>query len=329
MFRVWIGALALVIVLAALAIPASSEWDSMPQDTKGELRIIHAGSLSIPFRDISDMFIETYPGVKVLLEAHGSRDCARKVRELGLDYDIMGSADFSVIDNLLRPDFAQYSIRFATNEMAIAYTEHSAFADEINADNWCEVLLREGVNIGRADPNRDPCGYRCVMTCQLAELHYKQPGLADALLSKHEGKYIRPKETDLLALLEVGEIDYLFIYRSVAEQHNLYRLLLPDEVNLKSAELSDLYSRATVQLVGKEPGELTTKSGAPMVYGVTIPATCTNYELATAWVELLLSAEGQAIMRLNGQPPIVPAICEQYSILPGQFKRLCKPQKEE
>jgi len=289
----------------------------------GELSVIHAGSLSVPFRELSALFMKQHPGVTVLAESHGSRDCARKVTELDINYDVMGSADYSVIDTLMIPGHAAYSIRFATNEMAIAYTERSLYADEITAETWPEIMLRDDVAFGRADPNRDPCGYRTVMAFQLAETYYDSPGLGAELTEKDGQKYIRPKETDLLALLEAGEIDYLFIYRSVAEQHGLKLLLLPDEVNLKSAELADLYATATVELTGKEPGEFITKKGAPMVYGITMPLDAEQDAMALAYIELLLSPEGQAIMKRNGQPPISPAYCEQYDALPDMLKPLC------
>jgi molybdate/tungstate transport system substrate-binding protein len=294
-------------------------------EVEGELKIIHAGSLAVPFRDVSALFNEYYPNVVVTAEAHGSRDCARKISDLGYAFDVMGSADYTVIDTLLIPDYADYSIRFATNEMAIAYTEHSRFRDEINADNWPEIMLREDVAFGRADPNRDPCGYRTVMVFQLAELFYGEDGLGEMLLGKDGQKYIRPKETDLLALLEAGEIDYLFIYRSVASQHGLSFVTLPDDVNLKSAKLADFYARAEVQLTGKEPGEFITKKGAPMVYGVTIPSNVEHRELAEAYVELLLSPEGQEIMQRNGQPSIVPAEVEHFAAVPDCLGGFCKP----
>jgi molybdate/tungstate transport system substrate-binding protein len=161
------------------------------------------------------------------------------------------------------------------------------------------------------------------MTFQLAEKQYDIPGLAAKLTEKDGQKYIRPKETDLLALLEAGEIDYLFIYRSVGEQHSLNLLLLPDEVNLKRAELADLYATATVELTGKEPGEFITQTGAPMVYGITMPFKAEQQEMALAYIALLLSPEGQAIMEGNGQPSINPAYCEQYDALPDMLKPLC------
>lgn len=317
----WIAAM-LVLLAAGAGTAADVEVVS---EEAGELMVIHAGSLAVPFRDLSALFMEMYPNVEVMAEAHGSRDCARQVMDLDKNYDVMGSADYSVIDTLLIPDHADFNVRFATNEMAIAYTERSKFADEITAETWAEVLLRDEVAFGRADPNRDPCGYRSVMVFQLAERFFGVPGLAEQLEEKDGQKYIRPKETDLLALLEAGEIDYLFIYRSVCQQHGLPMLLLPDEVNLKPAELAELYATATIELTGAEPGTFVTKQGSPMVYGVTIPNNAEHRELAEAYVALLLSPAGQAIMERNGQPAIVPAVTEQYYAVPDLLKDLCVP----
>jgi len=304
---------------------SSAADDMVVSEVKGELLVIHAGSLAVPFREISELFMRMYPNVEVKAEAHGSRDCARYVMDLDKSYDVMGSADYLVIDSLLLPDCADFNIRFATNEMAIAFTERSQFADEIDAINWYEILLRDDVAYGRADPHRDPCGYRSIMTFQLAERYYGVSGLAEQLERKGGKKYIRPKETDLLALLEAGEIDYLFIYRSVCHQHGLNTLLLPDEVNLKSAELAELYAMAQIELTGATPGEVSRQVGTPMVYGVTIPHSAANRELAEAYIALLLSPAGQAIMERNGQPPIVPASTMQYDALPDSLKPLCKP----
>ena len=106
-------------------------------------------------------------------------------------------------------------------------------SDQINSDNWYEILLNKNVAFGRSDPNADPCGYRSVLTMKLAEKYYKKVGLAAEMLKK-DHKYIRPKEVDLIALLEAGEMDYFFIYRSVAEQHKMKYVILPDEINLKT-----------------------------------------------------------------------------------------------
>jgi len=288
----------------------------------GDLVIFHAGSLSVPLRQVSAEFMKVYPGVKVKAEAAGSRDCARKICDLDRRCDVMASADYTVVENLLMPEHADFNIRFATNEMAIAYTAKSRQADKITADNWHEILLSDGVIFGRADPNRDPCGYRSVMTIQLAEKHFKSDGLADKFIRK-DGQLIRPKETDLLALLELGEIDYLFIYRSVAEQHKLKVLLLSDEMNLKSPDLTDLYKTATIEVTGKKPGEFITKKGGAMVYSVTIPKNAPNRPAAEAYVAFLLGERGKAIVEANGQPSPRPAKTDGFDKLPDSLKPFC------
>ncbi|MBU1239230.1 substrate-binding domain-containing protein, partial [Myxococcota bacterium] len=181
------------------------------EDKSKQLIIFHAGSLSMPLKKIAREFEKENKGVTVLLEAAGSRVCARKISELHRRADIMASADYTVIDTLLVPDHAAFTIPFAGNEMVIAYGKKSRRRDQINASNWSQILLDSEVAFGRSDPDSDPCGYRTVMVMKLSELHYKKPGLAKSLLQK-DRKNIRPKETDLLALLEAGQIDYFFIY---------------------------------------------------------------------------------------------------------------------
>ena len=256
----------------------------------GDLVIFHAGSLSVPLKEISAAFMKEYPKANVLLEAAGSVECARKITELKKPCDVMASADYKVIDKLLIPEYADWNIKFASNEMAIVYTEKSKRSQDINKENWYTILLDKNVQIGRADPNHDPCGYRTVLVSKLAEKYYKQTGLAYRLLKKDDNN-IRPKEVDLLALLESGNVDYIFIYKSVAIQHKLKYLVLPDEVNLKKTEFSNLYSTVSVEIAGKKPNETITQIGEPMVYGVTIPKTAPHPALAAAFIKFLLAKE--------------------------------------
>ncbi|MDP6635241.1 MAG: tungstate ABC transporter substrate-binding protein WtpA [Phycisphaerae bacterium] len=308
----------LTVISAAMFCGCGGDDSSESQ----HLVIFHAGSLSVPLREVSAEFMKANPHIAVRAEAAGSRDCARKISDLGKQCDVMASADYTVVENLLMPEHADFNIRLATNEMAIAYTENSKHADKITSGNWTDILLADGVVFGRADPNRDPCGYRSVITIQLAEKKLNRIGLAAEMLNK-EGQQIRPKETDLLSLLEAGEIDYLFIYRSVSEQHKLKTLLLSNEVNLKDPALADLYKTATVKITGKKPGEFITKTGQPMVYSVTIPKNAPNRKAAEAYVAFLLSDKGKAIMEANGQPSPRPAITDGFDNLPESIKKFC------
>lgn len=287
---------------------------------KAEIKIVHAGSLSIPFKEMAEAFMKKFPEYNVLLEAHGSRVCARQVTDLKRELDVMGSADSIVIREMLMPDYADYCIDFTTNEMVIMYTEKSKFSDTITSENWHEILMKPGVQYGHSDPNADPCGYRAVLTWQLAEKHYKIPGFYKKITEKMPAKNMRSKETDLLAMLEAGELDYIFIYRSVAEQHQAKYVVLPEEINLKSPLHAEFYATATLEISGKQPGEMVTVKGEPMIYGLTILKNAPNPEGAVKFVAFILGPEGQEIMKKNGQPELIPPQVDNKEKLPESLK---------
>ena len=294
--------------------------DGVSTSLSGDLIIFHAGSLSVPMKEITAAFTNENPGVNVMLEAAGSVECARKITELKKPCDIMASADYTIIDKLLIPKFADWNILFASNEMAIVFTEKSRRSNEINQDNWYQIMLDQNIQIGRADPNSDPCGYRAVLVSKLAEKYYKKSTLADQLLIKNKNN-IRPKETDLIALLETGNVDYIFLYRSVAEQHHLNYILLPDEINLKNQAYFTLYQSVSTEINGKTPNEKITQKGEPMVYGITIPKEAPNKIVATAFVKFLLTQDkGLEIMELLGQPSVVPSATESFDNIPEELK---------
>ncbi len=297
----------------------------VPQQTlKGDLIIFHAGSLSVPMKEISAAFKKIHPDVNILLESAGSVECARKITDLDKPCDILASSDYKVIDNMLIPRYSDWNIKFVSNEMCIVYTEKSKYADQINDKNWYDILQKKDVAYGRADPNADPCGYRTVMTMQLAEKFYQKPGLSNLLTAKDEN-YMRPKEVDLLAVLESQSVDYIFLYKSVAIQHNLKYLVLPDEVNLKEPKFADLYSTATVSVNGKEPGQKTMMKGEPMIYGVTMLNTTHNKPVVLAFLQFMLSKEeGIKILEKDGQPSMIPQKNPRYDLLPDELKPFAK-----
>jgi len=290
---------------------------------KEKVVVFHAGSLSVPFAQMERAFEAKYPQFDVVREAAGSRACARKITDIGKPADVMASAAYKVIDNLLIPKFAKFNAQFVTNEMAIAYTSKSKYADEINAKNWPEIFLRKGVKVGHSNPNLDPCGYRAVLVTKLAEIYYKKPGFYKKLLgygdsyeNAEENRHkviVRPKETDLLGLLEAGAYDYLYIYKSVAKQHGLRYIVLPPQVSLKDKKYSKFYKKATFKITGKKPGTWIIKKGSAMVYGITVVQNRErnlprDRDGAVKFVNFVLSPEGQAIMKKSGQGVINPPI---------------------
>ncbi len=314
-----------VLLIGALVL--ASFQVSFPQANAGPLVIFHAGSLTVPLQRLMSAFQESHPGVTFAAEGSGSRTAARKVSELGRLADIVMSADYTVIDELLVPESADWNIEFARNTMVIAYTDRAAYADEITPDNWYEVLTRPGVIYGHSDPDVDPCGYRTLMVWQLAEKHYRIPGLYQKLEDNCPPGNVRPKSVELIALLQSGDMDYAFEYRSVAVQHGLKFIELPDEINLSRAEYADFYAQAQVILSGKAPGTTITKIGKPIVYGVTIPKNAPHPALAAEFVAFVIGPQGQEILSELGQPPIVPAVAERgWDKMPQELRALTAPE---
>ena len=291
---------------------------------KEVIYVIHAGSLSIPFKEMADRFMEKYPQVEVKLESHGSRTCARQIVDLNRSFDVMASADSEVIMNLMIPLHADFCINFTTNEMVVMYSKNSKYAEKIHSNNWYKILLKPDVQYGHSDPNSDPCGYRALLTWKLAEKHYKIPGLFDQLKEKMPERNIRPKEVDLIALLETNELDYIFIYRSVARQHGAKYIILPGEVNLKSKEFAEYYGTVSLRITGKKPREWIEKKGTPMVYGLTLPKNAKNPEWGIKFIIFILGKEGQSVMRKNGHPVIIPPQVDDFSGLPEELKKFFK-----
>jgi molybdate/tungstate transport system substrate-binding protein len=273
----------------------------------------------VPVRKISEAFEKANPGVRVLSEAAGSLQCARKITELHKPCDIMLSADYSIIDNLLIPSYASWNIRFATNEIVIAYRPESAYSSIFREDNWPDILLKDDVIIGRADPDADPCGYRTVFAARLAEVYYGRRGLADSLLNKNID-YIRPKEVDLVALTQTGVIDYMFQYKSVAIQHGFKYLELPDAINLSSPQMKDQYSSVSYMIPGETPGERLEMRGDYISYSGTIPDGAPQKELAVKYFSFLLSEEGMKIFIGSGQEPLTPVVTGNAAAVPAALQ---------
>jgi molybdate/tungstate transport system substrate-binding protein len=284
----------------------------LPQDPalaepSGTLIIFHAGSLTVPFAVMEKEFEARYPKVDVQRESGGSTRMARLISEVGKPADLMASADFQVIDQSLIPAKADFNIRFASNELVLAYTDGSRYAKEINGKNWYTILERKGVRWGHSDPNIDPGGYRSLMVMQLAEKYYRKAGLYQRLLGNRPLAFLRDKSANLTALLQNGDIDYIWTYRSLALQHQLRYLSLDEHINLSDPANESFYRLASVKVTGEKPGTYINREGRFVAYGITLLKDAPNPEAAEAFLEYLLDPQGgQRVLARFGQPPFNP-----------------------
>ncbi len=324
----------LILILIAALVVGMTVYQTDSQD-ETKLKVICAGSLIESFHKLEKEFENKHPGVDVQVEGHGSIQVIRYVTDLHKEVDVIAVADHSLIPDMMYPEYADWYIIFATNEMVIAYSNQSKYADEITSDNWYEILKRPGVTFGFSNPMLDSCGYRALMVTQLAELYYDDQSIFDDVIAcnfdpaiavstnndtcvviipeifehKTEKIVIRGGSVQLLAFLDYGEIDYAFQYRSMAEQHGLQSVDLPCEIDLSSTEYEDIYEKVAIQLGFQRFTSVgTERSGKSIFYAMTIPNSTQHPELAVEFVKFVLSEDGQGILCDARQTPISPMI---------------------
>ena len=306
----------LAVLFPSCRQPASDRASNKEQ----QLIVFNAGSLTAPIADLLGEFSNFHPEVTPQQESSGSLEAARKITELGKPCDVLAVADYEVIPSLLIPQHADWYVIFARNELVLIYSPKSKFSDQIDSGNWYEVLLRPGVQYGYSNPDLDPAGYRTLLHWQLAEKYYHKPGLYEQLKSGVPAKNIRSKSVELVALVQSGELDYIYCYRSIAEQQKLPFIKFPPEIDFSDSDKRDFYATAETEVAGNKPGERLKIKGMPIRYGLTIPKSAANREVAEEFVEFLLSPEGQAIMQQKHLTIISPAVASEVDKIPARLR---------
>jgi molybdate/tungstate transport system substrate-binding protein len=359
-----LAGLALATLLLASCVQPPAAAVPAARQERITLRVLMAGSLIQPFDDLEAAFEQIHPEVDVLMEGHGSIQVIRHVTELRELVDVVASADYALLPALMYQStdpetgqpYADWTIQFATNRLTLAYTDRSLYADEINANNWSEVINRPGVRLGLPDPRFDAAGYRGLMLLQLAEDYYDAPQIFEDTLQgrlrrpirtyyedgrwtivvpeivqpvPNSGLIVRGSSVQLIALLESGDLDYAFEYESVSRQHGFNYLTLADELNMGSEALADTYDQVEVQLDFQRFQSVTPVFGGEFIaYGITVPSNAPHPQQAAELVAFLLGPEGQQIMAANYHPLITPPRVDYPERLPDVLRGLAVPKEE-
>jgi molybdate/tungstate transport system substrate-binding protein len=199
---------------------------------------------------------------------------------------------------VLKAGKATTATPIARTEMVIAYSPKSKYAQQFadaasgkhGAMPWWQVLEQPDVRFGRTDPAVDPQGRNIIFTLQLAEAYYKQPGLAQKILSGTVNPAQIFSEPTVEARLQSGELDAASAYKIQPGPFNLPYVSLPQEINLGNAALHDEYATTSLELNGK------TYHPESLVYYAAVLESSAHKEKATAFVAWL-SGSAQAIFR--------------------------------
>lgn len=315
-----------MVLLAGLALAALScgrkEEAPGPPGGKGQLVILHPPSLTAPLQALTAQFKKTHPGVDVQTEVAGSLDLARKVLG-GQRADLFISSDYTVIANDLVPKSASWFMKFARDYMTIAFTDKSKLSERLNQFNWHDHLAKPGVRGGYADPNSSPMGYRALLAMQLGGEYYMKKELGGQLKKNIPENAVKPSAVELLKMLQAGELDFVWIYRSLTKQNNLRNLVLQPEIDLSSGSFEDVYKKAKIEITGAS-GQKREMVGEPIFYAVTIPTTAAAQDAAMQYLKLMVGAEGQDLLKKNFLMPLSQCEASDKAKVPQELAELCK-----
>lgn len=315
--------IAITSSVAALVflVAAPPAVDIAHADSPTTLTIFAAGTLAVPFQQVDALFEKKYPGVKVEPQFGGSVKMAKQITELHKDADLLAVADYSVIPKYMfaQPAHATWYAGFARNAITFVYTDKSKGAKDVSGKNWYDVLAQKGVEIGRSNPDTDPSGYQTVQMLNLANKYYNDPKIEDSVLANAPLSNMRDTETALISALQLGQLDYLAIYRSDALQHHLKFIDMPDKIDLSDPAQSAYYEQGVART---KNGDL---KGKPIVYAVTMVKGSKNADMAEKYVAFLLGPEGQAVMKKNGFGEFKPAYAVNSKAMPANLQKLVEP----
>jgi len=223
---------------------------------------------------------------------------------------------------------SNWAVGFASDQMVLAYSstaQVSATTNIINLANtaatsnatsdwnaFYAALTSGGVKLGISNPVSDPAGLRGWVVLEAAGYLYSggnQQAYVAPLL-QNNANVTGTNAAALVAPLQAGQIQFLFIYKSAAISDGLKFLTLDSHVNLGSPSLGAFYSQFSyTDSAGKS-------AGAPIILCVTVPLSAVNVAEALQFVQYVvqnaksLSSSGlqpfSVAMLYNNVPPPAP-----------------------
>jgi molybdate/tungstate transport system substrate-binding protein len=295
----------------------------------GAVQVVYPNTLYWPFQSL-------WPRLGALgyrfvgIEGGSSTSQARNVAAGGLTPDVFisdstsGTAIFSTLQRSARGNLAPWYVTFGSLPVVVAYSAKSRFATQLDAaaagkEPWYAALQLPGFRLGRVDPNAfplNPRGVSTLLTMQLAEQYYNQPGLNQAVLGSAENP-TQILRSGLAAKLQNGQLDAGFLYLVDAKIAGLKYITLPDRVNLSNPADNATYEQASCTVGGGG-----TISGAPITYSLTILSSAKNRAGADAFARYVLAGQGHAALDRAGVRALPPLIVGNPATLPQDLQGL-------
>ena len=243
-------------------------------------------------------------------------------------------AKSAVSSSVLGSTFSGWAIAFEADQMAITYsnatTQNSAGASVVDSYQtaqsanttraWFDFfsnVTSGSVKVGISDPNADPAGFRAWLVLEAAGYLYGNNNTSyfvNRMLSNH-GNITAGSAADLVAPLEEGNIQFLFIYKSAGIAEKLNVVQLPAQVSLGSPAYSSLYSQFSYSTSsGAQKGGL-------IALFITVPKDTTDFTDSVSFVAFVVK-NAASLLSQYGLQSISPAQLYNDSAVPQPIKQL-------
>ncbi len=301
------------------------------------LSILGAGTLDGAFPQIANELANETAGVQVPAAAQtyeGSIDITTAITSLHTPADVAAVADFRLIPQLLEPKYASYEVVFGATPEVLAYDPTVSAFNGVNTTNWAEKLYT-AVSAPNAAPfgvwnaSTDPNGYNEIFSLELqgllyndsASLYYSKfysgaagtPAVPNPAITKIE------HESQAALLLQTHVVSAVITYRSYAIVNHLSYVPFNPIVGLyanNTTALSDYAQLSTY--ISNSTGAFSKVVPAPILFAVTVPLNAPNAALGAAFIHLLLSPQGSAILAEGGAfTPIFPGWADNPHAVPS------------
>jgi molybdate/tungstate transport system substrate-binding protein len=336
-----------VVVLVALAALAGGfvtgyEYRgspaSNPQPTiDSTLSVLGAGTLDTLFPQLANELANETPGIQVPAAAQtyeGSIDITTAIASTGALADVAAVADYRLVPQLLEPKYAGYEVVFGTTPEVLAYNASDPAFSGINSSNWGQKLV-DAVSAPGAKPlgiwnaSTDPNGYNEIFSMELQGLLYNgstsavyshfYSGSSEQVAVGNPSTTHIEKESQAATLVKTGVVSAVITYRSYAVVNHMTYVPFDPIVGLAANTTSALADYAPLSTtIVSSTGGTESVGAAPVLFAVTVPLDAPNPSLGAAFVHLLLSPQGAAILSEGGAfTPIFPGWSDHPSAVPS------------
>jgi molybdate/tungstate transport system substrate-binding protein len=334
----------IVVALAGIGVGflAGYEYRGTPAAksaaiTNNTLSILGAGTLVDIFPRLASALVNETPNITAPVASQtyeGSLDITTAITSLAARTDVAAVADFRLIPSLLEPKYAGYEVVFGTTEEALCYNPSLAAFDGINSTNWAWKLVQDVNTTGNApfaiwNASTDPNGYNEIFSLELQGMLYNNSaslfyntfytGGSTAPAVGNPSTTIVEHESQATTLLSTDVVSALITYQGFAVTGCPAYVLFYPIVGLEATNTTALsdYAKLSTTIVGSS-GSFESVVPAPILFAVTVPLNAQNPALGAAFVHLLLSPQGAAILSAHGAfVPIFPGWSNDPSAVPS------------